>query len=432
MFSVTPGIVAAVLFGTLLFLFLLKVPIAYSMITASLVTLLLCTHTPLQVIPQRLFIACDSFPFMAVPFFMLAGNLMGGGGISKRLVRFIDTLVGHFPGGLGIVAIVTSMFFAAISGSGAATTAAVGAILIPEMVAHKYDRDFSAATCASGGIIGIIIPPSIPLVTYGVLTGVSISKLFAAGFVPGILMGLGLIVLVIVISQKHGYKSDIRYSAKDRLLALKDAALAILMPVIVLGGIYLGYFTPTEAAVISCVYGFIIGFFVYRTLDRHNILKILRDSAISSAGILILIAGASLFGWILTSNRIPDLLANLILSITNSKVMILLLINILLLISGAFMDTVASLIILVPILLPVITALGISPIHFAFIMCVNLAIGMITPPFGACLFVGCSVAGITLEQIVKRILPFIIVLIGITLIITFVPWFSTCITNLMA
>jgi C4-dicarboxylate transporter DctM subunit len=427
----TPDMVALVLFGSLLLFFILKVPIGFSLILSSAITLIVCVDTPLQIVPQRLFTATDSFPYMAVPFFILAGNLMSEGGISQRLVKLANSLIGHLSGGLGMVSIAACMFFAAISGSSAATTAAIGGIMSPEMVQRKYDRSFSAAINAAVGTIGVIIPPSIPFVTYGVLTGTSITSLFIAGFGPGILMGLALMTVIAVISKKRGYREDKRASFKDIVIGFKESILALLMPIIILGGIYSGYFTATEAAVIAVVYALFIGVFVYKNLNMKKLIRVFADSAVSTAGVLLLIAAASVFGWILTSNNIPKMIAEGIMSISSNKIVILLLINLLLFIVGTFLDTVAALIILVPILFPIATAIGVNAVHFGMIICVNLAVGMITPPFGACLFVACGVAKIKLEQIVKSSLPFIAALVIVILLVTFIEPISMFLPRLL-
>lgn len=423
--------VALVLFGSLIILFILNVPIAFSLGLASAVTLLYAGNVPLTVIPQRLFTSTDSFPFMAVPFFILAGSLMEGGGISRRLINFANSLIGWISGGLGLVSIAACVFFAAISGSGAATTAAIGSIMIPAMVKRKYDIGFSSAIQAAGGIVGIIIPPSIPMVTYGVLTGVSIGAMFVGGFGPGILMGLSLMAVTYIKSKKEGYGGEPRASLKEIAASFKEAILALLMPVIILGGIYGGMFTPTEAAVVSVVYGFVVGFFIYKELDLKSLIKVLTEAAVSTSIIMILIAAATLFGWILTNHMIPQQIASAMLAVSNNPLIILLLINIILLIVGTFMDTTAAIIILVPILLPIITQVGIDPLHFGLIVCVNLAVGQITPPFGVCLFVACGIAKISLEEIAKNILPFLIILIIDIIIVTYVPALSTFLPNLL-
>lgn len=411
------GLVALILFGTLFLLFLLKMPIGFSLMISSILVMVL-TGTGLEMVPKRLFTSCDSFAFMAVPFFILAGTLMSQGGISRRLCNFINSVLGRFPGGLGLVSVVACMFFAAISGSSAATTAAIGGMMIPEMVKRKYDKDFSAAINAAGGTIGVIIPPSIPFVTYGVLTGCSISTLFMAGFMPGVLMGLALMVVVVVISMKKGYKDTTKFSGREILKFFWDALLAMLMPVIVLGGIYTGLFTPTEAAVVAVVYGVVVGMFVYRNITPKSLMKILRDAAGSTAQVMILICAASLFGYVLTAHRIPDAIATFILGLSSNKWVILLLINLLLLVVGTFLDTTAAIIILVPILFPIINTIGVDPIHFGMILCVNLAVGFVTPPFGTCLFVACGVADTSLGAITKKILPFIAALLVVVAMVT--------------
>lgn len=411
------GLVALILFGTLFLLFMLKMPIGFSLMISSILVMVL-TGTGLEMVPKRLFTSCDSFAFMAVPFFILAGTLMSQGGISRRLCNFINSVLGRFPGGLGLVSVVACMFFAAISGSSAATTAAIGGMMIPEMVKRKYDKDFSAAINAAGGTIGVIIPPSIPFVTYGVLTGCSISTLFMAGFVPGVLMGLALMVVVVIISVKKGYRDTTKFSGREILKFFWDALLAMLMPVIVLGGIYTGWFTPTEAAVVAVMYGVVVGMFVYRNITPKSLMKILKDAAGSTAQVMILICAASLFGYVLTAHRIPDAIATFILGLSSNKWVILLLINLLLLVVGTFLDTTAAIIILVPILLPIINTIGVDPIHFGMILCVNLAVGFVTPPFGTCLFVACGVADTSLGAITKRILPFIAALLVVVALVT--------------
>lgn len=414
----SPGTIGLLMFGILIVLFIIKVPIGYALIISSIPAILL-SGMPLDIIPKRLFTACDSFAFMAVPFFILAGTLMSQGGISERLIAFANSLIGRFSGGLGLVSVVACMFFAAISGSSAATTAAIGGIMIPEMEKRGYARDFSAAINASGGTIGVIIPPSIPFVTYGILTGASVSTLFIAGFGPGICMGLALMVVIYFISKKHGYREDHKAGWGEIGRSFLRAVLAILMPVIVLGGIYSGKFTPTEAAVVAVVYGLIVGVFIYRNINFKSLVNILKDASVSTAQILLLICAANLFGYVLTYNRIPDMVASFVLGISTNKLVILLLIDVLLLIVGTFMDTVAALIILVPIFFPVISQLGVNPVHFGMIICVGLAIGMITPPFGCCLFVACGVADITLEAITKKVIPFIIALVAVLLLVTY-------------
>lgn len=422
------GTIGLMMFGLLAVLFLMKVPVAYALILASIPGVLL-SGMPLDILPKRLFTACDSFTYMAVPFFLLAGTLMSQGGISRRLIAFADALMGRFAGGLGLVSVASCMFFSAISGSSAATTAAIGGIMIPEMERRGYDRDFAAAINAAGGTIGVIIPPSIPFVTYGILTGASVSTLFLAGFGPGLLMGLALMLVIYVTSRRRGYGESRKAGWGEIGRSFLHAFLALLMPVIVLGGIYSGKFTPTEAAVIAVAYGLLVGGLVYRSIDLKSLAGILKESAVSTAQILLLICAANLFGYVLTYNRIPDMAAAAVLGVSSNKWVILLLIDGIVLLVGTFMDTVASLIILVPILFPVVSQLGVNPVHFGMILCVGLAIGMITPPFGCCLFVACGTADLPLEVLTKRVLPFIGALVAVLLAVTFfepislvLPW----------
>ncbi|HPE65834.1 MAG TPA: TRAP transporter large permease, partial [Synergistales bacterium] len=379
-----------VLFGSLVFFFLLNVPIAVAIGLASLSAILWSGAIPPVVLVQKMFTATDSFPLMAVPFFILAGSLMEFGGISRRLVDFANSIVGRFSGGLAFVAIIASMFFGAISGAAVACVAAIGTILIPAMVRRGYDTPYATAVQATAGTLGVMIPPSIPMIIYGVLTGVSIGALFMGGILPGILVGGSLMLVAWMIARKRGYKGDEKASGAKIWATFKDAILALLMPVIILGGIYGGVFTPTEAAVVAVAYGFIIGFFVYRELSLSKLKDILVNTSVGTATIMFIIATSSVFSWILTAQRVPQAVAEAILSISTNPIVILTLINLLLLFIGTFMETVASIIILVPVLLPVVTQIGVDPLHFGIIIVVNLAIGMVTPPLGVCLFVGCG------------------------------------------
>lgn len=424
------GMIGLVMFVLLAVLFLMKVPVGYALIIASIPGILL-SGMPLDVIPKRLFTACDSFPYMAVPFFLLAGTLMSQGGISKRLIAFANALIGRFSGGLGLVSVAACMFFAAISGSSAATTAAIGGIMIPEMEKRGYERDFAAAVNAAGGTIGVIIPPSIPFVTYGILTGASVGTLFLAGFGPGLLMGLSMMAVIWAVSRRRGWREVHRAGWREVGRSFRQAALAILMPVVVLGGIYSGRFTPTEAAVIAVFYGLIVGMFAYRSISLRSLAGILREAAVSSAQTLLLICAANVFAYVLTYNRIPDMVASFVLGLSSSKWVVLLLVDVLLLVVGTFMDTVAALIILVPILYPAVSQLGVDPVHFGMIVCVGLAIGMITPPFGCCLFVACGTAGISLERITRRVAPLIAVLTAVLLAVTYLEGISLFLPRLL-
>mgnify|MGYP001193044961 FL=1 len=413
---------AALLFGLFLILILINVPIAIALALSSIIVIAIIGEIPLIMLPQKMFAALDSFPLMAAPFFILAGKLMEVGGISERLVNFANSLVGQFKGGLAYVSLVACMFFAAISGSGSATTAAIGGIMIPAMVKAGYDRNFATAVQAAGGTTGIIIPPSVPLVLYGVSAGVSISSLFIAGILPGIFIGLSLMLVAYIISKKEGYGAN-----KERTKvweSFRRAILALLMPVIILGGIYSGIFTPTEASVVAVVYGFIIGTFVYKQINLKTLKTMLVDSVVTTSVILFIIAAASMFGMLLTREQIPQSFANMLMDANITPFMTLILVNLLLLVVGTFMETIAAIIILTPILLPVVTQIGIDPIHFGIIMTANLAIGLITPPVGVSLFVGARVGNTKFEPLVRAIVPFILMMIVSILVITFVPQLS--------
>jgi C4-dicarboxylate transporter DctM subunit len=413
------------LFVILMVLFILSVPIAIALGLASVLFLVFTTDMPLVSLPQRLFASLDSFPLMAAPFFILAGKLMEHGGISERLVEFAKSLVGQIKGGLAHVAIIACMFFAALSGSAAATTAAIGSLLIPAMVKSGYDRNFATAIHSAAGTTGIVIPPSVPLVLYGVSAGVSVGGLFIAGIIPGIMIGVSLMLLAFIISMIKGYGSDLgRTNVKKIWYSLKRASLAIIMPVIILGGIYGGIFTPTEASVVAVVYGFIVGVFVYKQIKLKELREILVSSVITTSVVLFIISTAGFFGMVLTREQVPQNVALFISDLDVSPIIILLIINLVLLAVGTFMETIASIIILTPILLPIALSIGMDPIHFGIVMIVNLSIGLITPPVGVSLFIGARVGKTTYEGLVKAIIPFLLILIVNLLIITFVPGIS--------
>ncbi|EGL81969.1 TRAP dicarboxylate transporter, DctM subunit [Caldalkalibacillus thermarum TA2.A1] len=413
------------LFIILLVLFLINVPIAIALGLASVIIFALQGNIPLVTLPQRMFAALDSFPLMAAPFFILAGKLMEHGGISQRIVDFAKSLVGQLKGGLANVSIVSCMIFAALSGSASATTAAVGAILIAAMVKEGYSRPFASAVQAAGGTTGIVIPPSVPMVLYGVSAGVSVSALFIAGILPGLLIGLSLMLTASILSHLRGYGAATTGTSLAQMWrAFKRSFLAMLMPVIILGGIYGGIFTPTEASVVAVVYGFLIGWLVYKQLNLKVLRKILVESVVTSSVILFIIATASLFGMILTREQVPQSVASWFIDSPLSPALILLLINVLLLVVGTFMETIASIIILTPILLPVVTSLGMDPIHFGIIMVVNLSIGLITPPVGVCLFVASQVGKSKYETVVRAVLPFLLMMMINLLVITFIPEIS--------
>ena len=404
-------------------LFLLTVPIAVSIGLSSL-TMIVQMGMPAALVGQRLFASLDSFPLLAIPFFILAGAIMEQGGISTRMINFANTCVGDTKGGLAIVTIIASMFFAAVSGSGAATAAAIGSIMIPAMVKKSYDVRFASATTATAAQIGVIIPPSIPMVLYCVCTNNSISKLFIAGVVPGIFIGLSLILYAVYVSKKEGYAGDRRYSLREKLEAFRSAVWALLMPVIILGGIYCGIFTPTEAAAVASAYAVVVGLFIYRDINFKDLLSIFYKASITIAVVMIILSTAGLFAYVLTMNRIPQLVADFFLSLGGNKYVFLLLINILLFFCGMFFDGGPVMIILAPILAPVAVSLGVDPIHFGIIMVCNSALGQITPPFGVNLFVVSQVAKIKMENMIGNLIPYILIVVADVMAITYIPVIS--------
>lgn len=420
----------AILFIGLIVLLILGVPIAFVLCGSSILAILTSGDIHGAIVIQRMFSGSGSFTLLAIPFFVLAGNLMSVGGISKRLVNLCNSLFGHISGGLAMVAIITCAFFAAISGSSAATAAAVGTIIIPEMLHHKYDKDFAAATVASSAELGVIIPPSIGLIQYGVATGTSISDLFMAGFLPGIFICLVLCIVAHFMCKKQGFEPSKKATHQEKIQALKDSILAILMPVIILGGIYSGLFTPTEAAVIAVFYGLFVGLFIYKEITLKDIPKILSDSTMTMATVLLIMSASTIFGWILTKLQIPQAVAKGFLGISSSKYIFLLLVNVLLLFIGMFCEAGAAMVILAPLLAPVAVTLGIDLVHFGVIMMSNLAIGMMTPPVGVNLYVVCDTAKVKIEGMFPYLVKYFFALVAGVLIITYIPQLSLLFVNL--
>lgn len=417
--------ISLILFGLLAILLLVSVPIAVALGIASTVALLVSGKVSGSYVPQGLVTSIDSFPLMAVPFFILAGDLMGKGGLSQRLINVGRMFFGRYTGGMAIIAVVTCIFFAAISGSGPATVAAMGTILIPAMTKDGYKPQFSAGLVACSGSLGVIIPPSIPMVIYATSANVSVSKMFMGGVIPGLLIGLALIFYAWWQSKKDGQKpGDYRPSMREILSTLNDAKWSLMVPVIILGGIYGGIFTPTEAAAVGVIYGFFVGTFVYKELKLKDLYAIFAGSALTSATIMLIVGTATIFGRALAIEGIPAMLADVITSAVSQAWVLLLAINIILLIVGTFMETIAAIIILTPILLPLALALGINAEHFGIVMIVNLAIGMITPPVGVNLFVASRVSGQTLETVIKGAITPMLVMIIVLLLITYVPALS--------
>ena len=420
----------ALLFISMIVLLIVGVPIAFVLCGSSIIAILSTGDIHNAIVIQRMFSGSGSFTLLAIPFFVLAGSLMSSGGISKRLVNLCNSLFGHISGGLAMVAIITCAFFAAICGSSAATAAAVGTIIIPEMLKHKYDKDFAGATVASSAELGVIIPPSIGLIQYGVATGTSISDLFMAGFLPGIFICLVLCMVAHFLCKKQGFEPSKKATRQEKIQAFKDAILAILMPVIILGGIYSGVFTPTEAAVIAVFYGLIVGVFVYKEIKLSDIPRILTDSAITMSTVLLIMSASTIFGWILTKLQIPQAVAKGFLGISASKYIFLLLVNVLLLFIGMFCEAGAAMVILAPLLAPVAQTLGIDLVHFGIIMMANLAIGMMTPPVGVNLYVVCDTAKVKIEGMFPYLVKYFLALVAGVLIITYVPQLSLLLVNL--
>ena len=413
-------------------LLLTGAPIAFALAVASFSFLSAWNTISFDVIPQRMFGGIDSFPLMAIPFFILAGELMNATGITVRLVRIAHLIVGRVPGGLAQANVVASIFFAGLTGAGVADTSAIGSILIPAMVEEGYSPEYSAAVTASSSVIGPIIPPSIVMVIYGSTVGLSIGALFAAGFVPGLLIGLGLMVVCHYYAIKLNHPRRLEpVTIKEFLIGFKDAFIALLMPLIIIGGILSGMFTPTEAAAVAVGYALLAGVFVFRTLTFKSVMECMAKTARTSSIILFIIGSAAVFGWAMTVERVPQQIAELFLSLTDSPAVMLMLINVFLLIMGMFMETGANVIILAPILAPIAAKFGIHPLHFALVMIVNLNIGLATPPLGVCLFVACPIAGVTLEDLTKAILPFLLVEIAVLLLITYIPWFILVVPRML-
>jgi len=412
--------------GILLFTFLgclaLGVPIAFSIAIAGTVVLI-AGDVNLLIVVQRLFAATDSFSLVAVPFFILAGDLLARGEMSKTLVAFAEACLGKMKGGLSAVSVLASMFFAAISGSGAATTAAVGSSMIPELEKRGYEVDRSAALIASGGCIGVVIPPSVPMVLYAVIAEQSVTRLFKNGFFPGFMMGGILIAIALYQAKKLNYPDGKAFSFENLKATFKKAIWALIMPLIILGGIFSGYFTPSEAAGVAVIYSMIASMFIYRDLTLKELGKIMLQSGKTSAIIMIIIACSGVFGWALANWKIPEAIAKMVLAVSTNKYIILMLISVLILIAGVFMETSSAIILLTPVFLPLIRMLGVDLIHFGLIFTVGIAIGMITPPVAIDLFVASSVTGMPIERIAKKVVPYLIGLIIVFLIYVYLPLF---------
>lgn len=412
-------------------LILINVPIAFSLMATCVVLMMLQGGVSAQILTQSLVRGIDSYPLLAIPFFMIAGEIMNQGGISKRIVKFAHALVGHITGGIGYVSVVASMIFAGVSGSAVADTTAVGSVLLPIMKENGYDTPKSTALVCTAGCIGPIIPPSIPLILYGVIAEVSIVKLFLGGIVPGVLIGFALMIAWYFHAKKNNYKSDGRASMKEILVSTKQALWAILLPVVILGGIVTGVCTPTEAGVVAVVYAFVVAKFVYKELKLDQLPEILTTAARGTAIIMFVVGGAMTAAYLITTSHIPELLTETLLALTNNIFVIMLLINILLLLVGCVMDMGPAILILAPILVPVIERFGLSPVYFGVIMTVNLCIGLATPPVGNVLYAGCGLSKISMVSLARAVFPFVLVMVTVLLIITYIPDLILIIPSLM-
>jgi tripartite ATP-independent transporter DctM subunit len=416
---------------SLIILFAVGVPIAVSILLASIIGIQYFSNLPLLMVPQQMFVGLDHFPLMAIPFFILAGNLMAGGGISSRLVDLAKSIIGGVQGGLAMSCVLTCMMFAAVSGSSVATTFAIGAILIPAMVRHGYPKPLAASIQASSAELGVLIPPSIPLILYGVSTNTSIGQLFIAGIGPGLLIGGALLVFLYVFCKLRGYGLQDREDRTEFLVAFRRAWAAILMPVVVMGGIYGGVFTPTEAAAVAVFYALVVGGLVYRELTLADMVPILRQTVFSTVAVMLIIAAAALFSFLISRSGLPREVAAWVTAVFNDPWTFLLAVNILLLVVGMFIETGAAILVLAPILTPIAIQFGIHPVHFGLIMVVNLALGMITPPLGVNLFAACAVARISIDQMLPHLVRFVLVVLTCLMAITYMPWISMGLVNLL-
>jgi C4-dicarboxylate transporter DctM subunit len=408
---------------TMCLCFALSISVAVSIGLSALLGVWL-SNAHILTFAKEIYASINKFPLAAIPFFILAGNIMETGGISRRLVEFAKSVVGGVQGGLAATCVLTCMIFAAVSGSSVATTFAIGSILIPALIKHGYPTNYAAALQATSAELGVIIPPSIPMIIYGVSAEVSIGELFIAGVGPGLFIGITLMVFVVIYARYMGYGTRDHEGRLPLTQATRQAAFALMMPVIILGGIYGGVFTPTEASIVAVFYALIVGVFIHRELTIRDLVIVFKKSVVSSAVILFIIANAGLFSYLLTRAGVPDQIGTFLRETLQSPAVFLLGVNVALFIIGMFIETSASIIVLGPILAPVAAGFGIDPVHFGLVMVVNLALGMITPPFGVNLFAACTVARISVDQIITRLLPFVLVIIACLMVITYVPQLS--------
>nr|WP_297459664.1 TRAP transporter large permease [uncultured Halomonas sp.] len=419
-----------VLFGVFLVLMLVGMPIAFALGISSL-SFLLMADISLTIVPQRMFAGINSFVLLCIPGFVLAGNLMNAGNITEQIIRFSNALVGHIRGGLGLANVAGSMIFGGVSGTAVADTASIGSVMIPGMARSGYDKPFSAAVTAASSTVGPIIPPSLPMIICGSLASVSVGRMFIAGAIPGLLLGLAMMVTTYILAVKRGYPKEKRATLRQILSEGRSAFWALLMTFIILYGIIGGLFTATEASIVASLYALIVGMYIYKGLSWRQLPAIFADTALTTAALMLLVGMANLFGWILTTQQIPEIIAEAILGISDNPLVVILIINVLLLFVGMFMETIAALIILFPTLLGVATGIGMDPIHFAVMMVLNLMIGLSTPPVGVCLFVASSIGNLPMLKVAKAIVPFLICNLLVLLLVAYVPAISLWLPNLI-
>jgi C4-dicarboxylate transporter DctM subunit len=423
--------VAIVVFSIMLTLLIFNVPVAMCIAFATLGGIAIVGGQPLMIVVQRMFTGLDTFTLIAIPLFILAGRLMAMGGVTRDLINVAKVMVGFLKGGLAYVNVMASLLGSGMTGSAAADTSSCGTIMIPVMKDKGYDTGFTAAITATSSTIGIMIPPSIPLVVYGVTTGTSIGRLFIAGFIPGILTCIALLIVVTIISKKHDYPREEKVPLKEAVITVIKGIPAMLTVVIIIGGIRGGFFTPTEGAGMAAAYSFLLGFFYYRKLKLKQIPKIIVDVAITTGQVALMIATASALGWLFARHNIPAIISQFLLGITTERILLLLIINIMLLIIGMFLDLSPAVIIFAPILLPIAVSLGVDPVHFGLIMTVNLAIGLCTPPAGVCLFIACGIARASITSVLKGFIAPLLAMIVVLMLITYIPQLVMFLPNLL-